>query len=124
MPTLTFNSPVRKSSRVQQIAGMFDAPVSQFASHRIQFDPPDLQADWKIGLIVGPSASGKSAIARHLFGPAVVQDNSWANDLAVIDGFRDHPIKTITQRTIAASAASSPSPISKALVSALPPSAR
>ena len=97
MPTLTLNCPVRNSFRVQQVAGMFDAPIGQFASRQIQFDPPDLEADWKIGLIVGPSASGKSAVARHLFGPAVVQENSWANDVAVIDGFGDHPIKTITR---------------------------
>lgn len=109
MPTLTLDCPIHDSFRVQQIAGMFDMEVADRATRRIEFDAPDTDADWKIGLIVGPSASGKSTAARHLFGKAALQNRPWPKDVAVIDCFGDHSIKTITHALTAVGFGSPPS---------------
>jgi len=93
---LVLTCPVYQSFRVHQVAGMFDVPVQQKAVQRIRLQKPELEGAWRIGLIVGPSGSGKSRLARHLFGPAVWQQPVWPEDRAVIDCFGDRPIQEIT----------------------------
>ncbi len=51
--------PVHDSFRVQQVAGMFDVPVSQRARVSLAVEVPSADEEWRIGLIVGPSGSGK-----------------------------------------------------------------
>jgi len=69
----TLSCPIYSSYRVQQVAGMFDVPLAQKAERLIEFEPPPTgdtvagSPSWQIGCIVGPSGSGKSSIARHLF---------------------------------------------------------
>ncbi|MCS7306267.1 MAG: GNAT family N-acetyltransferase [Thermoguttaceae bacterium] len=93
---LMLTCPVYNSFRVQQVAGMFDVPVEQKVVQRIRVQKPDLDWPWRVGLIVGPSGSGKSQLARHLFGQAVWQPAAWPEDRAVIDCFGDRPIHEIT----------------------------
>ncbi len=64
--------PVHDSFRVQQVAGMFDVPLTEKSSERFEVDIPDVDEHWQIGLIVGPSGSGKSTIARGAFRDGVV----------------------------------------------------
>ncbi len=113
MPLLdvTVECPVFDSFRVQQVAGMFDVPLSQRATQRFRVElPADLRgADWRVGLIVGPSGSGKSTIARNMFGPSVYRPKEWAGDRAVIDGLGEHPIKDITGLFTAVGFSSPPS---------------
>ena len=49
---------------------------------------------WRIGLIVGPSASGKTTIARELFGDALAEPRAWPADRAVIDLFDELGLST------------------------------
>lgn len=109
MPTLTLNCPIHNSFRVQQIAGMFDMQIDDHASRHIKFDHPDLDNDWRIGLIVGPSASGKTTAARHLFGKAAIRNPTWPKNAAIIDGLGNHPIKKITHALTAVGFGSPPS---------------
>ncbi|MHB8897341.1 MAG: GNAT family N-acetyltransferase [Thermoguttaceae bacterium] len=108
MPTLTLTWPLYDSFRIQQLAGMFDLPPVERMARQIQFERPDLETDWKIGLLVGPSGSGKSTAARHLFGPAVRRPR-WPRDRAIVDAFGDHPIKLITRALTAVGLGSPPS---------------
>ncbi|MBR5243608.1 MAG: hypothetical protein IKW13_05170, partial [Thermoguttaceae bacterium] len=67
--TLRLASPVHDSFRVRAIAGMFDAPLEAKTEKVITFEtPPSLDEDWRIGLIVGPSGSGKSYRALYVAG--------------------------------------------------------
>jgi GNAT superfamily N-acetyltransferase len=116
---ILLSCPVHSSFRVQQIAGMFDVPVAEKAERVIEFENPfcphpnplprgegtvvnplsrgEGTFDWKIGCIVGPSGSGKSSIAKHLFPLAYAagSERQWDSDKAVIDGFGDLPVKDI-----------------------------
>lgn len=99
MSTITVESTVKRSARVLQVAGMFDVPDP--GQHRLSFEVPhDLSViengDWNVGLIVGPSGSGKSVTAREVFGDAVVGPAPWYEDRAVVDNFPDDmPVKDV-----------------------------
>lgn len=94
---LTVSCPVQRSFRVEQVAGLFDVPLAEQAEERFEVEMPDLDADWQVGLIVGPSGSGKSAVARKLFGDLLQAAIHWPREAAVIDGFGELPIKRITE---------------------------
>lgn len=101
--------PVHESFRVRQIAGMFDVPLAERLRERFDVDVPDVAEPWSIGLIVGPSGSGKSSLARHAFGEHVYQCGDWPRDRAVVDGFGDAPIQSITGLLTAVGFSSPPS---------------
>ena len=113
MPVLevTVHCPIHDSFRVQQIAGLFDVPLAERAVERFTVDLPDLAAepDWQIGLIVGPSASGKTTVARHVFGAQLAERAEWPADRAVIDCFGGLPIRELTGLLTAVGFGSPPS---------------
>ena len=47
--------PVHDSFRVRQVAGMFDLPLEANCHARFSVELPDLEENWQIGAIVGPS---------------------------------------------------------------------
>jgi GNAT superfamily N-acetyltransferase len=114
---LTLTCPIHDSFRVQQVAGMFDVPLADRASERITLDLPALGAEWlamsnvewRIGLIVGPSASGKTAIAHHIFGDDYCQPAAWPFDRALVDCFEPLTIHQITRLFTAVGLSSPPS---------------
>jgi len=103
--------PVYDSFRVRQVGGMFDVPITGRAEERFCVDVPDWLSgkDWQIGLIVGPSAGGKSTIAKKLFGEQVYEPRNWPTDRAIIDCFGQQPIKEITHLLTAVGLSSPPS---------------
>ncbi len=99
--------PVADSYRVQQVAGLFDVPLTERASERFRVEVPELGNDWRVGAIVGPSGSGKSTIARTMFEGAVAEPGAWDEDRAIVDGFGELPL-TQTVRLLTAVGFSSP----------------
>jgi len=89
-------TPVHRTFRVEQIAGMFDVPLPKRASETFRAEVPDLSEDWSIGVIVGPSGSGKSTIARRAFGKHLYNARAWPEDRAVVDGFESDSTRQIT----------------------------
>jgi len=87
---------------------MFGLTTQPEAEERYAVDVPGLDEDWRIGAIVGPSGSGKSSVARAAFGPARVESRPWPEDLAVVEGFGDRPIKEITRALTAVGFSSPP----------------
>jgi GNAT superfamily N-acetyltransferase len=114
---LTLTCPIHDSFRVQQVAGMFDVPLADRAQERIAIDlsplgdnwPAMSPVEWRIGLITGPSASGKSTLARHLFGDSYCQPADWPADRAVVDCFEPLTIHQITRLFTAVGFSSPPS---------------
>jgi GNAT superfamily N-acetyltransferase/ABC-type thiamine transport system ATPase subunit len=89
--------PIAVSFRTQQVAGMFDLPDAEVSRESYAVEIPALDEPWSIGAIVGPSGSGKSTIAKAAFGSAVTSPLAWPAHHAVIEGFGDHPIQTVTR---------------------------
>lgn len=84
--TVQLVCPVHDSFRVQQVAGMFDLPLAQRMQETFKVELPGVDEPWQIGLIVGPSGSGKSSVARQVFGDVLYRPGEWPRDRAVIDG--------------------------------------
>lgn len=76
-------SPISNSYRVSKIAADFDyrdkSTVERFTG---EIDFPD---DWSIGLIVGNSGTGKTTIARELFGDDVVTSYEYDSSSVIDD---------------------------------------
>ena len=64
--------------------------------------------DWKIGVIVGSSGTGKTTIANELFSNHVIK-NFLYNDNAVVDNMGNHEIDDITRMFYAVGFGSVPS---------------
>lgn len=71
MPTvdLLIETEVSNSVRARQVQASFDVPERKKESLRWQMAMPIETRPWTVGLIVGPSGSGKSSVMRHVFGP-------------------------------------------------------
>ena len=105
--SLQLDCPVFDSFRVQQVAGMFDVPVAERARTQIEFDLPPLDDPWQIGLILGPSGSGKSSVAARLFGDRWYRPSRWPRDRAVIDCI-DGSTREVTRLLMAVGLSSPP----------------
>ncbi|MEM6329111.1 MAG: ABC transporter ATP-binding protein [Planctomycetota bacterium] len=102
-------TPVHDSFRVQQVAGMFDVPLGERCVERFHAELPDEDEPWEIGLIVGPSGSGKSSVARQAFGEHLAGRADWPADRAVIDCFGDTPVRQVVALLTAVGFSSPPS---------------
>ena len=112
MPTidLVVSIPVKRSFRVDQCASIFDVDVMDKMSHRWQLELPIDDDDWSIGLIIGPSGSGKSSVARHVFGKCVFEDFRWSKTQSILDDFpKDVETKEIIQTLTSVGFSSPPS---------------
>lgn len=111
MPNLTIevDCPVYESFRVQQVAGMFDVPLGEWSSESFDVELPEPDEDWSVGLIVGPSGSGKSSVAREAFGEELYEGSDWPADRAVIDCFGDTPVRKVVELFTAVGFGSPPS---------------
>lgn len=97
MPRLqaTVRCAIEPSFRARQVAGMFDLPLERSAAATFEADVPGVDEPWRIGLIVGPSAAGKSTLLAQAFGTRVYSAPPWPPDLAVVDSMGELPIKQI-----------------------------
>lgn len=88
MPSIdvVVQSPVSNGVRVRQLEGMFDVPPAKIEKIRWRGDVPIEDREWSVGLIVGPSGSGKSSVARDLFGGLVDAPLKWSA-LSVVEDF-------------------------------------
>lgn len=111
MRTVSRETPVKRSGRVQQVEGMFDVPPSERS--KLEWEIPDQlvgiddEDDWNIGLIVGPSGSGKTTIAHEVFGDRVVEAADWPTDRAVVDAI-EGPIRDVVKALTAVGFGSPP----------------
>jgi GNAT superfamily N-acetyltransferase len=106
--TVQLETKVRRSFRVEQVAGMFDVPIEERVRHELTAEVPGLEESWTIGAIVGPSGSGKTTLARAAFGDAVYKRRAWPRNKAIIDCFGDVPVKLLAHGLVAVGLGSPP----------------
>lgn len=79
-------SHIEETPRVKQLCGMFDLQPEQ--GSREEWDVElDLPEEWNVGLIVGPSGTGKTTVAHEIFGDAVVDGFGWPEEKSLVDAF-------------------------------------
>lgn len=106
---ITVSSPVARTARLLQLAGMFDVPVEDKMTLTWKADLPLEGRDWNLGLVTGPSGSGKSTLARHFWPDQVAAAHAWPDDRALVDGFPEAMgIREITEMLGAAGLSSPP----------------
>lgn len=88
MPTIdiVIESERDPSYRCEQLGAMFDVPIKERERLEWKGELPIEAFDWNVGLIVGPSGSGKSVIAKQLFKTQYHKAFKWEGS-AVIDDF-------------------------------------
>lgn len=70
---ITRKSDINETFRVKKILGQFDLKIEHSNEHFI--GEIQLPEKWNIGVIVGPSGTGKTTIAKELFGDKFVENN-------------------------------------------------
>lgn len=96
-----------ESFRVKAIMGQYDLQESNTIEHFVgSIYLPD---KWNIGLIVGRSGSGKTTIARELFGDCIVSGFDWTHDNILDDMPQGVSVKDISKTLTAVGFSSPPS---------------
>lgn len=85
--TVTVETPIVRTPRLLMMEGMFDVPPSQSSKLSWDVDMPLDDREWNVGLIVGPSGSGKSSVARSLWPENIVTSYEWDPRRSILDGF-------------------------------------
>lgn len=98
--------PLSNSFRVQSIINNYDLDVNHLQEHFT--GDIDLSQDWHIGLIVGGSGTGKTTIAKEIFGKDYITDLEYTHK-AVIDDMPQANIKDIEMMFTSVGFASPPS---------------
>ena len=76
-----------QTPRVLQVSSLFDIAAGEKLSHHLDADLPIEDEPWHIGLVAGPSGSGKSTLARELWSGALLGEQDWSGDGALVDDF-------------------------------------
>lgn len=71
------------SYRVQRVRSLFNLETN--ADFSLAGELPIEQSDWQIGVIVGPSGSGKSSIGAALWGGNTIYKPAWPGDLPICE---------------------------------------
>lgn len=78
---------IERSVRVVQLRGMFDLTDETPQPLTWDVELPLDEQPWNIGLIVGPSGTGKSTILREFWRDELSDTFDWPADRSVLDGF-------------------------------------
>jgi ABC-type Mn2+/Zn2+ transport system ATPase subunit len=89
------------SYRAACVKSMFNAETGNRFS--LEAELPIEEMDWQIGLVVGPSGSGKSSLGQEVLGPKAYHTGfDWPHDTPVIDAIE--PDKDMNRATAALAA--------------------
>jgi hypothetical protein len=81
-----------------QLEGLFAVPPTDHSEVKWTVNLPIDERPWSIGLIVGASGSGKTTVARELFGDKIVHGFEWPADKSILDAFpTSTPVKQVVE---------------------------
>ena len=90
-------SKIIKTGRLLQMSAIYDVPDLTESAVEWQCNLPIDEFNWNIGLIAGVSGSGKTTVAKELFGDRIVENFQWDREKSIIDCFSSElSIKDIT----------------------------
>jgi ABC-type glutathione transport system ATPase component len=77
---------IQRTPRVMQLEGMFDLTTAKVSEQKwsVHLELPE---KWNVGVIVGASGSGKTTVAKELFGANLVHGFDWSADKSIVDAF-------------------------------------
>lgn len=101
------DSPIEDSFRVSKIRGMFDYQKKSSEEHFA--GKIELPKGWQIGAIVGASGTGKTSIARKIFGEKVDETFAYTHASVIDDMPKDCSVDEITKTFYAVGFGSVPS---------------
>lgn len=94
--TIEYRTSFPTGYRVASVASMFDLEAGEDRVNTISYTaPPSASEDWTIGLIVGPSGSGKSSVARKHFDADIFRGHAWSSGPIINDFADDLSVETI-----------------------------
>lgn len=79
--------PIQRTPRVMQLEGLFDVAPTKTSDEFYDVKIPIDEFDWQIGLIVGSSGSGKTTIAREIWGAQFDRKYDWDESKSIVDSF-------------------------------------
>jgi ABC-type ATPase with predicted acetyltransferase domain len=82
------------SYRAARVKSLFNCESGANFSIDADLDIDD--KDWKIGLIVGSSGSGKTSIGKQIFGDDKIYRPNWPRDEPIIDAISDSDFNSVT----------------------------
>lgn len=83
-----------KTFRVESVMGTFDLQTEHIKEHFVGYI--ELPDKWNVGLIVGRSGSGKTTIARELFGAKVIENYKYEHESILDDMPKGATMQEIT----------------------------
>ena len=86
----------KKNFRVDSVMGMFDIKNITI-SEKFEGELPIEKEKWNIGIIVGPSGTGKTTIIQNLFPEHVKEKENWSENCILDDMPKECSIKEITK---------------------------
>lgn len=96
-----------ESFRVKSVMGSYDMTVAKTEEHFA--GDIDLPAKWNIGLIVGRSGTGKTTIARELFGDCIIDGYQYTHESILDDMPAGASVQEISRALTSVGFASPPS---------------
>lgn len=90
---MTILTPQLETLRVADLTEMFGLEPQEVCG--VAGSLPTLAERWQIGLVVGPSASGKTSLVREMYGEYLAPAEPWPDDRAVIDAMGNLPTERL-----------------------------